>query len=147
MPYFTRRPYAEMQPACPAAQGASAVDILALADEVLAAETKSASDGPFRMRTPVAPGAAGRIVLDVAIDPGPPVPPLRLITSDLVGSAGRIAADRVRVDPATLVAGQDRELLITVSVPSGAAAGTYSGTVTAPGPDGFVIPIEVQVSG
>lgn len=147
MPYFTRRPYAEMHPAVPPVEPVPAPDILALAGEVLAQESRGVAEGPFRTRSPVSPGGTGRIVLDVASEPGPPIPALPLVTADLVGPAGRIAADRVRVDPPTLLAGSSQEMVISISVPQDAAAGLYSGTITAPGADGFVLRIEVPVSG
>lgn len=147
MPYFTRRPYAEMQVASPSAPPVPSPDILALAGEVLAYETGGATEGTFRMRSPVAPGTTGRIVLNVSADPGPVIPALRLAPSDLVGAAGRIAASQIRVDPQTMLAAPSQEMVISVAVPPGTAAGLYSGTVTAPGPDGFVLRIEVPVSG
>ena len=147
MPYFTRRPYAEMQPTVASAPPVSAPDILAIAGEVLAQESGRVTEGPFRMRLPVFPGTTGRIVLDVTADPGPPTPALRLFPGDLVGPAGRIAADRVSVDPPSMAEAASQEMVISVSVPPDTAAGLYSGTISAPGPDGFVLRIEVPVSG
>ncbi len=147
MPYFKRRPYAEMQSTHPSAPPVPFPDILALAGEVLAQETEDQTEGPFRMRSPAAPGTTGWIVLDVAADPGPALPALRLVPSDLVGPAGRIAASQIRVDPQMMPAAPLQEMVISVAVPPGTAAGLYSGTVTALGPDGFTLRIEVPVSG
>lgn len=156
MPYFTRRPYAETVArvsAAPsadlpvAAPSADPVDMLALAEEVLAAETGRAGEAPLRIRRPLQPGGRGAMLLELALEPGEAPLTLGLAASDLVGPGGRIPAGAVRISPASLTLRPDApaEVEVSVTAPPDAAPGRYAGTLSATGGETFALPFEAEL--
>jgi len=148
MPYFTRRPYADTAlPAAPAAP-AEVVDIMALAQGVLAADAgRRGAEAPLRIRRPMAPGGRGAMLLDLALQPGEAPVSLSLAAGDLVGDGIRIPATAVRISPATLTLrpGAPVEIEVAVLPPADAAPGRYAGTLAATGGEAFVLPFEAEI--
>lgn len=160
MPYFKRRPYAEMvreaeaaasraDPPGPAT-GALALANAVLSEELTASRTHSGDIAPCRLevRAPVAPGETGRMTVGFENDdPHDPVT-ISLRAGDLVGRAGaRIPADRVDLAPRmlTLPPGGAHDVRIAISVPPGAAPGAYTGPLVVDGVDGLRGEIAIEV--
>ena len=123
---------------------AAAPDILALAAEVLAQETRRTA--PFRLRTPLRAGSAGRMILGFTAEDAPVSTPLTV--TDLTGPGARIAAQNLRLDPPALhlAPGQSADVTVTVTAPQGLPPGLYKGLISAPGSAGFSAPIEVAIA-
>jgi hypothetical protein len=143
MPYFTRQPYAAtvLQHAEPVEE----MDFLALASGVLAQETSLPAQTPFRIRTPLRPGARGSLVLEFTAEDAPVA--IRLAATDLTGPNGVIPSDSLKIHPSFLALspGEAADVSVSVAVPASAIPGTYRGRVTSAGADGFTAPIEVVV--
>jgi hypothetical protein len=143
MPYFTRQPYAAavLQHVEPAKE----LDFLALAEGVLAQETSLPVQSPFRVRTPLRPGATGSLVLEFTAE-GAPVA-VRLAATDLTGPDGVIPSENLTIHPSflALAPGEAADVSVSLAVPASARPGTYRGRVTSAGVDGFSAPIEVVV--
>jgi hypothetical protein len=149
VPYFQRKPYAEMaQSGTPADSAAG--DILDMASRVLAGETAvpAATDGPFRLRRSLVPGQSADMVLTLSQEGGTLPLATRLACSDLVGPSGRIAASQVRLDPAVVVLGPGAtsDLRVTVTAAPGTQPGLYVGTISSTDNAGLSIRVEVPVA-
>jgi len=147
MPYFTRRSYAETVAASTAAPRPEA-GVVALAENVLAeAAAGGAVIGPFRLRRPVAPGAEGSTLLEIAPEARGGRMRLRLTPGTLRSGDELIEAARVALDPATLELGDGvpGRVRVTVAPPAGATPGIYRGMITAGGDARFAVAIEVEV--
>jgi hypothetical protein len=147
MPYFQRKPFADLISATSAgAEPGAALDILELAAGVLAQET---GNGParFRLRETLTPGGIGTMVLSLAQDEGAQPITIRLSPGDLVGPSGRIPASQVTLDPDCVVfgSGGERDVRVTVAAPPGTAPGIYAGTLTSADDAGLLIPFDVPV--
>ena len=143
MPYFTRQPYATTAPGY--AKPAEELDFLALAEGVLTQETSLPVQPPFRVRTPLRPGATGALVLEFTAE-GAPVA-VRLAATDLTGPGGVIPLESLTIHPSflALAPGEAADVNVSLAVPASTRPGTYRGRVTSAGVDGFSAPIEVVV--
>ena len=155
MPYFERKPYAEMmaEAAAREAQRAEASEEPAfedLARGVLAAESapERAYVGPFRVREVVAPGRRGGLTVAIAADrQGGPLT-LDFAEGDLRGPGdAAIPASRMRLSPArmTIPPGEAVDVDISILVPEETAPGVYCGRVVGHGSEPTTIHVEVEV--
>jgi hypothetical protein len=147
LPYFIRRPYAEVMALRQPKNPADEVDLLDLAKNVLSMETGPAVDGPFRLRRPLQPGDSGTMILELMVDEGTASVTISLAASNLIGPGSRIAAESVRISPSTisLSTGVPAEVTVTVQVPPDARPGLYTGALSATGDDTFAIGIQAEI--
>lgn len=149
MPYFHRKPYAEMTSAlAPVAPGAAEAPILSLAETVLT-EQGGTPGSAFRARRPVRPGETARLTLRFAVDGSAGAVTLRFAADELTGPGPAIGAAHVAVSPAEATVRGDVAAVVEVAVaiPAGAAPGLYRGRLRVSGDERFDEAFEVMVAG
>ena len=161
MPYFQRRPYAEMLnemrsvPHDPI-EGSLAESVATMADTILRDEmgpgglTKSEdrSVQVFRVRKSVASGDKGAMVIGFHNDDQENPVEIIATASDLVGPGGMcIPGHSVEITPGrfSVPAGDSCDVLIEISVPATAVPGRYTGTLNTDAGNGLQAMIEMNV--
>lgn len=162
MPYFQRRPYAEMlheargMPHDPI-EGGFAENVATMADAILRDEmgpggltkTGDPSVPVFRVRKSVAGGDKGTMVVGFHNDDQENPTEISATASDLVGPEGtRIPEHCIEITPSrfSVPAGGSCDVQIEIAVPTIGASGRYAGMLNADADNGLQAMIEMNVT-